>query len=333
MNVVKNELPSGIELEFSEDDRLFHYTSTEGLFGILQSGMLWATHFQFLNDAQECMRARRSLEHYLQGPLSRKIAALVVNKKIVVQQGSSVKEAAALEAVNVVKTMYEATLGNVDPFVFSAYLCAKSDRRRFDHGDLQHWATYGRGAGYAIQINPQRLKALFVGETKKYTHGGLFCSAVEYTDDVAPPSLKGHYDVIASSSELIIERIRQGQENDQELKEAIDSTFLPFVRIISFIKDSCFAHEHEGRIVFYRHKVLPQGRQNHLLKVLTKGSFAIPYIGLFEDSLFGPQTPIERVIIGPHPDRVRRRVALESYLASRNLGIEVTDSDLPYSPR
>ena len=334
MSIAEVEQLSSVTLEFSNDDRLFHYTSTEGLYGILQSGMLWATHFQFLNDAQEFMRARQSLESFLARSLAPKIAALKVNKKVVFPATMSVAEIAAIQATNTTKIIYDVVLRLVDPFVFSTYQCGRSDSRRFLHGDLQHWATYGRNAGYAIQLDPKKLLSIIASETSTYVHGGVFCSAVEYIDDAQPPkSLQGEYETIAAVAGEMIENAAIGGARTPYLEARVESTYLSFVRIIAFIKDNCFAHEHEGRIVFYRHKTIPVGRRNQDLHIATKGALGVPYIRLFEGTLLGANTPIERIIIGPHPENVRRRVALESYLASRNLNIGVSESDLPYSPR
>jgi len=98
---------NSVTLEISDDDRLFHYTSTKGLYGVLESGVLWATHFQFLNDAQECRQAEKSLEYKLRGAIARKIAALVVNKEATLPPGMDVKKAASVEAAGIVKIMYD----------------------------------------------------------------------------------------------------------------------------------------------------------------------------------------------------------------------------------
>ena len=37
----------------NEEDCLYHYTTLEGLKGILETQTLWATHFEFLNDSSE----------------------------------------------------------------------------------------------------------------------------------------------------------------------------------------------------------------------------------------------------------------------------------------
>ena len=34
-------------------EKVFHYTNIAGLLGILRTGRMWATHYQYLNDASE----------------------------------------------------------------------------------------------------------------------------------------------------------------------------------------------------------------------------------------------------------------------------------------
>lgn len=222
------EIPGSVVHDLSEDDRLFHYTGTEGLYGILQSGTLWATHFQFLNDARECMQARHSLERQLHRAISRKVAALIVNKQITLMPGTDLRKAATEEAENVVDVFYQVVLKLVEPFVFSGYLCSPSDARRFQHGDLQHWATYGQGAGYALQIDPRRLNPVIDAEAARYTSGGVFCSKVDYVaDDISPPTLQAQYKVLESVASKIVENMCLGISL-QELKAEIESTFIPF---------------------------------------------------------------------------------------------------------
>ena len=41
--------------------KLYHYTTWEGLLGILQTQTLWATHYRFLNDYSELVLIRDKL--------------------------------------------------------------------------------------------------------------------------------------------------------------------------------------------------------------------------------------------------------------------------------
>ena len=42
-------------------DKLYHYTTFDGLIGILQTQSLWATHYKFLNDFSEIILFRDKL--------------------------------------------------------------------------------------------------------------------------------------------------------------------------------------------------------------------------------------------------------------------------------
>jgi hypothetical protein len=47
------------ESEVSEQyPTLFHYTTESGLYGILRSQQLWATHYAYMNDSEELRRAK-----------------------------------------------------------------------------------------------------------------------------------------------------------------------------------------------------------------------------------------------------------------------------------
>ncbi|HEX3755058.1 MAG TPA: hypothetical protein VHV26_08280, partial [Rhizomicrobium sp.] len=55
-----------LDKDFAREERLFHYTSSHGLYGILESGCLWATHFKFLKDSNEFFAARKSLTPFVE---------------------------------------------------------------------------------------------------------------------------------------------------------------------------------------------------------------------------------------------------------------------------
>ncbi|MCX7110673.1 MAG: hypothetical protein NTX45_11215 [Proteobacteria bacterium] len=44
---------------------LYHYTTLQGLFGIIETKCLWATHYKFLNDYSEIKRFRKNLIEFL----------------------------------------------------------------------------------------------------------------------------------------------------------------------------------------------------------------------------------------------------------------------------
>jgi hypothetical protein len=46
----------------NEPEFLYHYTTENGLDGILKSDSIWATHYRFLNDLSECLEAPELFE-------------------------------------------------------------------------------------------------------------------------------------------------------------------------------------------------------------------------------------------------------------------------------
>jgi hypothetical protein len=93
-----------LDEDFKADDRLFHYTSAAGLYGILESGCLWATHYRFLNDNRELLRARDALVAFTAKSVHRKIVALKVNREIQFKDGVDIKQLSLREAGVVVDT-------------------------------------------------------------------------------------------------------------------------------------------------------------------------------------------------------------------------------------
>lgn len=113
---------------------LYHYTSTAGLLGIVESGSLWATDLAYLND-------RREMTHGLE---------LIRNAILATDGGRWTADDAEL-VLN--------RLRELPPVmrVMVACFC--------DGGDLLgQWRGYGRSAGYAIGVDTQALEAVFHGE-------------------------------------------------------------------------------------------------------------------------------------------------------------------------
>ena len=307
--------------DFKPSDRLFHYTSPEGLYGILESDCLWATHFKFLNDSNEFFAARKSLTEFVEVEIRKKIASLKVSGRISLKDGVSLRELSAHEAAVTVDAMYEATLNGSQPFIFSSFV-TDSAIEGYRNGHLLHWATYGRGGGYALEIDPHKVAKLLYGRPEN-----LLCQKAVYVKGQIPAELKGDYEIIGDVSQKMVEALLNGSLQELDVSASAAS----FMRIASVIKDAFFEDENEARLVAMR---LNAGVDKYVPpKVFVRhgNQRAVPYIKLFESRLLGDGCPIASIIIGPHPDRERRKEALELFLDSRGLGrIQVFQSEVPY---
>lgn len=113
--------------------RLYHYTSADGIYGIVSSGVLRATNFCYLNDSTEIQYGRR-------------IAQTVMREHLKSAQSSTHIE---------VLTRAEKTLEDIGMGLefYMACFCTKSDR-------LSQWRAYGSAKGrFCIGFDTEDLPA------------------------------------------------------------------------------------------------------------------------------------------------------------------------------
>ena len=329
--------PSNIfDPDFEKEERFFHYTSPAGLYGILESGCLWATHYRFLNDERELFRARPVIVDAVRGAILAQAAAMKVDHIVKFEEGANLRELSLGEAETIVDTMYISTLGATDrsirgighPYVFSAFCCAPNEAEDFGNGALVHWGTYGKAGGYALQINPHTIKTLLDLESKRIGNLGSMSRKVSYLGGGQPPKeVTDWTKPIANVAKKIVEARLLGQELD---KIDVGETLRPFISAICFTKDAFFAPEREARIVVIQPHEHMEKVGRYELQVRQSSGITVPYVKLFDGLLF-KECPVERILIGPHLNNEKRAIALSAFLKNRGLGhIEVAISTVPY---
>jgi hypothetical protein len=316
-----------LDSDFSEQERIFHYTTPEGLYGILESNCIWATHFQFLNDSKEFYAARESLVQFVHKAIHRRFAAWKVNKQFEFEHGVDLSGLALHEAGVIVDAMYTTTYEKLgSSFVFSGF-CCNPDHKSYRNGGLLHWATYGRHGGYALRLNPHKIAPLLKTENTKFPDFMYRSGRVVYSEDAPESRFKRDYETLATVAQSMIEGMAKDDFSNVDIAKSAD----PFWRISSMLKDEYFRDEAEARIVGLLMNAGRPGNRQHTIHVRHRDGVSIPYIKLFEHSLLDENCPIETIIIGPHPERVRRYRALATFLRHAKLSfIEVVESDVPY---
>lgn len=323
---------------FASEDRLFHYTSAQGLFGILADNCLWSTHYRFLNDSKEFLAAREPLIEILSTSIAKGLAAEKVNRGMKFKEGFDFKKEAYAEAARLIGLYYDHIFSpekpNFDPYVFSAFVAQRS-HSDFQNGGLLHWATYGRRGGYAIQLNPHKLDAKLHAEAERLAFAHVSNPAVYDTASIP----KGAFgDAIASIEEFGRKHAKRliafasGSEEDTHRSEDVAVLAKHFLNLVAVIKDPYFKSESEARIVIYRVEKSADGKPSHPVYVRHRGATPVPYIRILKDSLLDLDGPLERIILGPHPDNERRKFALDVFLRSRGLSdrVEVSESKVPF---
>lgn len=312
---------------FEIDERIFHYTNAKGLYGILHSKCLWATHFQFLNDSREFITAYDTLIEHTSKRIHRKIAAWSVNREIEIEAGETTRTVSQHEARKFVDQFYETSFKNFgESYVLSGF-CCKPTHEAYQNGGQLHWATYGRQGGYAIRINPHKLYSLISEEEKRVPASGFVTGKVAYSTGALHDRFKNEFDIFAEVAAEFVEENLKHKLPPVEFFRAIG----PFHQITSLLKDSFFCNEEEARVVVWRIAHPGDGHKTYTVDVRHIEGLTIPYIEMFRGILFQPINPVEAIIVGPHPKNELRLTALRTYLRSAGLdSIEVIESNVPY---
>ena len=109
-----------------EEDTLYHYTSAQGLLGILRDRRIWASKIQYLNDSQELRLALELAREILEGQRSGDAQDWGVDEMLDQLKG--------IESINV---------------------CVVSFTTARDQ--LSQWRAYGGSHGYALGFRPASL--------------------------------------------------------------------------------------------------------------------------------------------------------------------------------
>ena len=324
-----------------EYKRLYHYTTWNGLLGILKNQSLWATHHRFLNDYSETLLMKNKLFEFVR-PVVHKESSDFLNKnpdhKKIMQQ---INDNGGFEALVdqrsslFIDGMYE-SLPNSGLYITS-FCKENEDEYINENGVLSQWRGYGRDGGFALVFNAQGLEHILQEEVEKYDYSFLQLSDVVYSDD--EEGLKSelgprlHY--IKEHIKRIIRSIPKGKYDPDPEKDSKE--YDAFISCISRYKHQGFKEENEVRIcafpVVHNEEYLKSSahEKNQLppekeRKFREKNGEWVPYIELF-DSL-DKDLPIEKIIVGPHQNMEMRVSALKVMLCGKN--IDVRASDIPF---
>ncbi|TCJ69148.1 UNVERIFIED_ORG: DUF2971 family protein [Dietzia maris] len=264
---------------------IYHYTDAAGLRGILQTGRIWATHTDFLNDAAELTFACNELKVALREQIE--VVKLLDESA---DQGGS-REVAKSFLGDFVEDLNGTTGGNVYVSSFS-----------LDGDSLAQWRAYAP-AGYAIEfeeadffeLTPEEEAAALKSSPGGHSQGrwkkvayGQHASAFAKT-------------LAAEARDYYLHNLPAGNSGVHVQKSMVDF----FADALPLMKHDSFAVEREQRLV-----VLP-GARPLLFRDSGLVMGPIPYVEIpfHRDSIKG-------VRVGPGPNRELRARSASMLLTS-----------------
>jgi hypothetical protein len=316
---------------------LFHYTTGDGLVGIIKNQSLHATHADFLNDHSECRIIKDILTPVFRAELETLfpdlIKAGVIKQEAVDRHGPGLIPNQADEIFKALAT----TTNDITPFFITSFCQHEPGTPDYEHGLLSQWRAYARG-GYALEFDEAELKELRQKEKNTHCYSNIFTEPVVYSDHAkraAPDKFKGLSKAVVRNAlekslpANIFSKVLEITGN-QELKEF----FIPFVSAAPFLKDSGFKEEREYRMVAVYINPPGKNADDHRLPKeihfrTRSNGLLTPYIDMFAN-LPDKRLPIKSVMIGPHSNQELQAYAVRALLEQCNLKADVRMSRTPY---
>lgn len=249
-----------IELEINRDlprnqTTVFHYTTSDGLLGILQENELWASHILFLNDTSEMVYTRE----------------LTIDSSCHLQQKNLISgRFHELICTTVSDLDTQDQISPPELYVFSV---------SFDGDSVPIWRQYSDRNGYNIELEWWIFQQKFQGDDAPFE---FEFGQVEYSESKQRKILEND---LIKVYELWREYIDQGLGR-QLADEHVQSYLNWRITYYSvFMKHPSFKHEREFRCVFSPKNVNPFDSSETEYKIYYRShkGMIIPYIKVFID--------------------------------------------------
>lgn len=318
--------------------KLYHYTTWDGLKGILQTQSLWATNYKFLNDYSELVLFRNKLVSWIYPVALEGYRQLIAHKpslKDKIQKKGGLDSIVQHDAEVLIDSQYDA-LGTE---IYILSFCGEPEKRSIaDNGLLSQWRGYGAGGGAALVFDTEKMEGILAEEVSNYSYSHVLMADLVYSDNEQKlkEELSDDLNILAAIAKQFF------NHEDVTKRKYIDSSegYTPFVNCISRYKHFGFSEENEVRVV-----ALPTLIDEEIIKLAKadgvtlkpekerkfrlRNEQRVSYIELFDSADI--KLPIEKIIVGPNKNKKARKEELIGILSKSD--IEIVCSEIPYADR
>ncbi len=258
------------EYQKPEPNILYHYTTSDGLLGILKDNCFWLTNAYYLNDSTEIKYGNEII------------------KKIIKDRESKYNDEYVKEYIN----PYIKITHGFSSVVFEAFIlcfCEKEDL-------LSQWRAYSSNfSGYSIGLKTRKIEELNVEYTTSYPTTML--RKVEYNEDKQIEITTRVLDCVHTYF-LNIKELKNNKPKEDGIFNVILNILLD---LSTWFKHPSFSEEKEWRAIRILVRASDRERKNIRFRAIKNR--IIPYIILKPDQNKGLKTlPIKKIVHAPSPD-------------------------------
>ena len=303
--------------ERTRKNALFHYTTGEGLNGIVFGNSIWLSDLRCSNDGSEVEYGN----HLIRKVLSEYTSKNIVDPKSIFSKaynaGGDVEGFPDMFS----NLIYELMYTSVVALIFC--LCRHSNQEHYQHGLLSQWRGYGEDGGYAIQFNKEKLNRILKSEFEENSGNSITFRKVHYGN-------KGPaFNLISKNQDELVLRYKQYIEycykfmpGDLRPLADFSADLLDAIGTwLALSKSPHFSEENEWRIVAF--SIM---KDNDRLKFRSRNGTIVPYIEVARGNIV---ECIDRVIVGPHPQQAVRVKTAQALLRSQGIRVPVYPSQIP----
>ena len=287
------------------DKQLFHYTSINGLLGIIESNKIWASHAYYLNDSREITHASIVIDKMIDEYIKEKYV------KDNYAEGGYVENGTETELLQ----QFRDWIKTFETKEFYIFVFSMSEEANL----LSQWRSYTpHGKGISAGFAPDTLK-----EICRLNDLKLSKCLYEHEE---------HKDVMSSLLDKLITTFGQrltkealdteGKNTTQRFHKFLDEFQEDILQVLAIIKHPAFKEEKEWRLISLHHDKYFIDE----LKFREGASLLVPFI---EIEL--PNYPIfNKVYLGPTQHESLSMSSLKAYLRKNNDCEDVISSRIPY---
>ncbi|WP_418703406.1 DUF2971 domain-containing protein [Anaerotignum faecicola] len=287
-------------------DKLYHYTTAEGICGIVENREFVATKSDFLNDKMEFQYAVEVME--------RLIERYIVNTDLRMQFSAKLK--AEIDRIGIISSDHAA----LDEDEMSFYVVAFSKQ----NNNSLLWAEFTDFRGYCLEFDYEKIVEGF--RHRVFLHGTVIYDEEEQMNGLLESLLSCIHSLVEKGAKDLQGFFEEDAiPSEESLNQLVDAMAVVCSVYTMFFKKSYFAGEEEYRFIFpplhYE-----KGQDRPQFRLLDQ--IFLPYI-MVELETEQQELPLQSVMVGAKNNSDIAVRGMKYFLKTQGLDIPVLLSDIP----